>query len=652
MRLTTASILLVVCCGLVGPRPLPAQAVRGVVTAVATGGPLDGARVELAPTGGDPFTAVLTGADGSFFLAAPTAGEYVLQVTLPGYRPQLARLLLRDDLVIEVRVNLARAEQAIGALNLEGRVLTAGEGKPLSDVRVRVIESAQSARTDEAGHFAIAGVPRPARILFQRIGVKSDTVLLAAGQPFVTVYLELAPVRLPAVEAVAATIERRRFESLAQSSTMSLDKSAIETTPTLAEPDVARTVQLLPGTVAKNDFYVGFNVRGGEADQNLIRLDGITVFNPSHVGGLFSTFDQAAIDRLDFITGGFPAHFGGRMSSVLDVQLRRGSPEHRLHGNLSLLSSKVMLEGPVGSTGVNYMVGARRSYVDLLTAPFPGTGVPYYFADALAKVTTPLPTGGIASLTAYWGRDALDWPFIEAEPGRDGVDIEVTWGNRLAGLSVRHGIGALELEQHASVSAFSTRLAMAPDIERLDNGARVLTAGLSGTFRFGSANHIAVGGDVEDYQMDLSRRSDALETVEFELAYSPRVWSGYLDAQWELFKRVQLRPGVRVERVTGGADRTVVAPRVAVKAFLTNNFALTGSAGRFYQAVHSIRDQDVPLTMFDFWIGADDVTPIADADHVVVGFQQWFGGDVMVGVEGYNKTYHDLVVRSFRDDPW
>lgn len=644
----------IVVCALAVPRLLAAQAVRGVVAFVATGQPSAGAQVQLIPVGGDPLPAVLTGQGGEFFVTAPAAGEYDLRVSFAGYRVQLARLQLRDDLVLEVQVNLAREDQRStgDTLNLNGRVLSTGDGDPLSNVHVQVLESSQSTRTDIHGRFTLHNVARRASVAFQRIGVKPDTMVLQAGQPFVTVYLEPTPVTLPPVEATGALVERQRFESLAQPSTFSLDKVAIEATPTLAEPDVARTVQLLPGTVAKNDFYVGFNVRGGEADQNLIRLDGVTVFNPTHVGGLFSTFDEAAVDRVDFITGGFPAHYGGRMSSVLDVQLRTGSRQStRLRGHVSLLSGKVMVEGPVGSSGITYLASARRSYVDMLAAPFSGKGVPYYFADALTKVTVPLPTGGTASLTGYWGRDALDWPFIEDEPGREGLDIEFSWGNRLAGLAVRHALGAVDLEHHVSVSAFSTTLAVVPDIRRLDNRARVLTAGLSATLRLGQANHVTIGGDVEDYAMELSGRSEALQTVEFELDYSPSVWSAYVDAQWELLKRVQLRPGLRVERVTGGADQTVVAPRVAAKAFLTDDFALTASAGRFYQAIHSIRDRDVPLTVFDFWIGADDLTPIAYADHIIVGFEQWFGTKALVRVEGYDKAFHDLVVRSFRDDP-
>ena len=540
-----------------------------------------------------------------------------------------------------------------GVRNVEGRVLSVADSTPLTDVRVGLVGASRVVLTDAAGRFVLLHLPRRTLSLaFDRIGVAPDTVALGADQAMVVVYLRLSPVRLAPMRAVAAAVARERFELVAQTSTISLEAFEITNTPTLAEPDVTRTVQLLPGTVAKNDFYVGFNVRGGETDQNLIQLDGVTVFNPSHVGGLFSSFDHLAVEGIEYVTGGFPARFGGRLSSVLDVKLRRGdSDERRIKGQVSLLSSKILLEGPIGASGASYMVGARRSYADIVARPVMENGFPYYFADALAKVAFPLPTGVAASFTGYWGRDALDWPLIEDEPGREGTDLVMTLGNRLAGLTVLHQLGSVELEQHVSASFFSTALAIEPAILRSENAARVVTARASASWSSGPRQYVRVGGGVDGFSMEYRQGSEALETTDFDLRYGPRVWSAYVDAQLSPFSWLMLRPGVRMEHVGGGADRTTWAPRAAVKAFVTEDLALTGSAGRFYQAVHSIRDQDAPLTLFEFWIGANDVTPVAWADHLVLGFEGWLREGLSLSVEGYTKRFSDLVIKSFRDDP-
>jgi hypothetical protein len=523
----------------------------------------------------------------------------------------------------------------------------------LNGVRVRVVGLPQRASPDAGGRFTLSGLPaREVRLVFERIGVEPDTVQMAENRATVTVFLRSRPVLLRPIVTEAAPIARERFELIAQTSTVSLDPLEITNLPGLAEPDVARAVQLLPGTVAKNDFSTGLNVRGGESDQNLIRLDGVTVFNPSHLGGMFSMFDAAAVDRVDFITGGFPAGFGGRLSSVLDVELRPGSSAGtRFSGAISLLASKLMVEGPVAGTGATYLFSARRTYADRFADRFSDDAFTYYFTDAVGKVTVPSGTGGIVSVTGYWGRDALVLPWVDSEPGRSGVDFAFDWGNRLVGLTFRQPLGALALEQQLSVSEFSTRLALVPDVFRLDNSARLVSAQTAVAAAPGRRHNLRLGVGYEAYEMRYNVESKVLQQQLLDLSYRPRVLSAFVDDQWEPADWLFIRPGVRVEQVLGGADFTSVAPRVAVKVRLAPDLALTGSAGRFYQAIHSIRDQEIPVAIFDFWIGADDVTPVARSDHVVLGFERWFGESASLTVEGYVKSFDDLVTRNGLDDP-
>lgn len=553
-------------------------------------------------------------------------------------------------------MGLSRPDQvtAQGVRSLTAHVRSAADSAALPGVRVRVVGIPGFVLSDDAGRVYFGNLPRAAtRIAFERIGLVADTVTVPADWSTFTIYLRLSPVTLEAVRAGPAPVARRRFETVAQVSTVTLDPIEISSAPTLAEPDLARVVQLLPGTVAKHDYTVGFNVRGGEADQNLIQLDGIPLFNPSHLGGLFSTFDNSAVKQVDFLAGGFPAVYGGRLSSVLDVQLRPGNQtEHKVHGNVSALSSKLLVEGPIGGPSLTYMVGARRTYVDAVVAPFDSDLMPYYFADALSKVTAALPTKGTLSLTAYVGRDVLDLPWIDDEPGREGVDLKIDWGNRLVGLTYLQPIGSIELQQLLSVSAFSTGIALEPDILRLDNSARVLTARTMLALSPGRRHDIRVGVGVEDYSMDYDMHSTALETNAYTLEYRPRVFSAFVDDQWRPFQQLMVRPGIRGTRVTGGADFSALEPRLGLKVFLSKDAALTGSVGRFHQALHSIRDQSVPVTMFDFWIGADDLTPVGRSDHVVFGFEQWFGEEeVSLTIEGYDKSFENLLIQNERDDP-
>ncbi len=559
---------------------------------------------------------------------------------------------------------------------VEGTVRSAADSTPLAGVRVRALETASRTETNSAGWFALANLPpTTVRIVFDRIGVMPDTVAVEPDTPSVSVFLQPRAVLVSPLIAEGAMPARQRFEAVAQTSTISLDPIELENAPTLLEPDVGRVAQLLPGTVAKNDYSVGINVRGGESDQNLIRLDGVTVLNPFHLGGLFSTFDVSAVDRVDLITGGFPARYGGRLSSVMDVELRRGSPTRMgVHGSVSLLASRIAVDGPVGGTGATFLVSARRTYADALAKAFSDTPFDYYFADGLAKLTVPVGRGHV-SATGYWGRDAFDLPWVDPEPGRDGVDFVFSWGNRLAGISWLHPIGTTVLDSHLDISEFSTRFGMVPDQLDAKNAVRQITARTALAFRLGARNDGRVGAGIEDYRI-VYESSDAPLSVEvpegvwvggeripydfrevlltdpgLDLGYRPRVWFAYLDDQWRPFSALILRLGLRAEHVGGSANFTGLSPRIGAKAFVTKDLALTGSVGRYFQPIHSIRDQEVPITLFDFWIGADELTPVAQSDQVVLGFERWFGHEVSFGLEAYTKAYDDLPLRNPDDDP-
>ena len=95
----------------------------------------------------------------------------------------------------------------------------------------------------------------------------------------------------------------------------------LKSQPSLAEPDIFRMLQALPGVLTTSEFSTGLVIRGGNTDQNLILLDGITVYNPSHLGGLFSNFIVDAVKEAELIKGGYNAEYGGRLSAVLDIEV-------------------------------------------------------------------------------------------------------------------------------------------------------------------------------------------------------------------------------------------------------------------------------------------------------------------------------------------
>ena len=178
--------------------------------------------------------------------------------------------------------------------------------------------------------------------------------------------------------------ERTRFEEQATPSVVSISGAEVRRVPAIGESDVLRSAALLPGVVARNDFSAGFNVRGGEADQNLVLLDGIPIYNPFHLGGLFGTFIDKAVSGVDVLTGAFPSRYGGRLSSVLDVKSLEET-RHGAHGTaeISLLSSSLFRRRDRSRGKLSWNVAVRRTYADKVVEWIRGSNdFPYHFQDA------------------------------------------------------------------------------------------------------------------------------------------------------------------------------------------------------------------------------------------------------------------------------
>ncbi len=154
------------------------------------------------------------------------------------------------------------------------------------------------------------------------------------------------------------------------------------------EADVIKSITLLPGVRSEGEGGGGFEVRGGNAYQNLVMLDGISLYNPSHVMGIFSTFNDAALGGATLYKGAMPAMYGEATSSVLDMSLAAGDMEE-FHGSASIgiLAAKIKAEGPIVRDKLSFAVTARRSYVDAFLEMVPeyrGTVMNFY--DVTAKV--------------------------------------------------------------------------------------------------------------------------------------------------------------------------------------------------------------------------------------------------------------------------
>ena len=287
--------------------------------------------------------------------------------------------------------------------SINGFVRDDASGEPISYANVFLSNSSIGAATNSDGYFVLSGIPSglyEVNVTMIGYGVFKEEVNLL-NRESVRLEIRLIEEAIKGTE-VLVTAERQKFERSMESSQIALDLREINSAPAFVEPDVFRTLQMLPGVQTTSDFSSALYVRGSTPDQNLIMLDGIAIYNPYHLGGIFSTFNTDAIKEADFHAGGFPARYGGRMGAILNVINREGNTE-KITGsaNLSLISSKALIEGPLpkwkGMKG-SWMISGRRTYIDKVVKALnlpsgsknaDGSDVPlefpYYFYDYQIK---------------------------------------------------------------------------------------------------------------------------------------------------------------------------------------------------------------------------------------------------------------------------
>lgn len=203
-----------------------------------------------------------------------------------------------------------------GMSRVNGFVTDAESGEALIGANVFISETSQGMATDKNGYYIINAVePGEKTLIVSYLGydLEKQSITLTADQT-TTIDIALKPTTLNLDEIVVSGEKITRQFAL-QPSRVNLNPRQIKSLPAIAEPDLFRTIQAMPGVLTQSEFSTGLVIRGGNTDQNLILLDGITVYNPSHLGGVFSNFIVDAVKEADLIKGGYNAEYGGRLSA-------------------------------------------------------------------------------------------------------------------------------------------------------------------------------------------------------------------------------------------------------------------------------------------------------------------------------------------------
>ena len=520
---------------------------------------------------------------------------------------------------------------------ISGFVTDSSSGESLIGANVFLQENGQGMATDINGYYIIQEIiPGNYTIMVSYIGfdVSRQPLSIMEDQSVkINIALVEQVVELTEVEVTAEKFQRRNN---IQPSKINLSPRMMKAAPALAEPDLFRTIQALPGVLMTSEYSTGLVIRGGNTDQNLIMLDGITVYNPSHLGGVFSNFIVDGVKEAELIKGAYNAEYGGRLSAVLNVISREGNKnEFKGKVNLSLLSAQTTLEGPFYKGA--WVLSGRRTYFDLvLPKVLPNIAdniPPYYFYDIQSHIFSDISAKDRISLSYYSGIDNIIF---------DTFGLDGRWGNNTVSAHYRRVFNERLVGNFLIAnSQFFTRFGLGGSGGLVsDNGIDDRT--LSGDFSWFKSSESTFKFGIQQKMLGFEYINKFQDSTQFKIKTSPVELASYVKMKYDHNNLFIIEPGVRINYYNVYPDSLYPDLRLGLKYLLTDDRYINFSVGNYHQFISTFQDDFNPAIL-DNWIAADESVAPGKSVQVVLGYEEYIRNIYKIQVEGYYKDLKNLL---------
>ncbi len=422
------------------------------------------------------------------------------------------------------------------------------------------------------------------------------------------------------------------------------------------EGDIIKAVLTLPGVKSVGEASSGFNVRGGSADQNLILLNDGTIYNPTHLFGLFSAFNPDIVSEVELYKSSIPAEFGGRISSVLDVHTREGNAK-KIAGSLGigLLTSRFNLEGPLTPGKSTFILGGRTTYSNWIMNLFPETseyrGGSTSFSDLNASWTRKVNENSTLQAFVYWSRDGFDFK----------RDPAFRYSNLNGSLRWRKRIGyKLNMTASAGYDSYKARMDNSLNHNQY-SGYSVKTrieqvfAKLNFRYPIGDAHSLSFGGNAVWYHLSPGAMSPLYDGPTYVRTWSlPRQDAVepvlYFSDSWNVNPQLTVEGGLRLSGLLAlNPTKFYFGPefRLSAKYSMQENLSVKAGFNTMNQYIHLISNTS-SVSPIDTWqLTCDRVRP--QTGWQAAAGLYWTVGDgaVDLTLEGYYKrSAHQLDYKS------
>lgn len=546
------------------------------------------------------------------------------------------------------------------SFSVRGYVEDLSSGERISQVNLYLIDEKTGTSTNEFGYFNLNVPSGTTKVSVSHI-VYAPQVLEWSVQSDTTLVIQLEP-RVALLDSVIVIADGTTLRESIQMSRNYLNAAQIESMPAiLGEADVVKALQLLPGVQPTREGFSSFHVRGGRRDQNLVLLDGLALHNPSHVLGLFSVFNPSALKHIELLKGGFPARYGGRLSSVVRITMKEGNvKQFGGEGKLGLLTSRLMLEGPIVRDRASWIISARRSFLDQIARWFQPENeqTNFYFYDLNFKGNFAISKRDQIYLSGYLGSDAYTFrtlPTLENSNTGD-TDYRVDWRNQLISLrwnrlvndrmflSVMAGIVGYDLE-----SRFISRETAPPESYHTTWKSSILdyTARVDAEYNLSSRHYLRFGAEATSRLFTPSSAQEIFHgggnsgpTVKSHPSsrFNAGEYAVYVEDEMNIPGKVEINLGLRL---SGGQSEgykvTALEPRASASIPLTARVAMKASYAFMQQYMHFLTGAGTSLSR-ETWIPFMPGLDPQKGSQIAVGLtRQIPRKSIRITLEGYYK---------------
>lgn len=414
----------------------------------------------------------------------------------------------------------------------------------------------------------------------------------------------------------------------------------------LGEPDILKTIQLLPGIQAGTEGLSGMYVRGGGSDENLILLDGVPIYCQGHLLGLFSPFQSEAVHEAVIHKGSFPARLGGRASSVLEINTTDfGKTNTSGCYGLGIISDKFHIEGPIAGGTATYSVSGRGMHTLLMDGLFRMLKIPgnFWFHDLHAKVSIKVNKENSLNVSAFTSKDKLYYKEEEEK-------TDFKWGTTMAALDwKRRWSGDLSSDIIFAWSGYSmdTGIRMKGDSrEGYRNGLGDIVAKADFVFNGSTGHDVRFGTEIIRHQFnpesdfsDKEARKTSVTGIESAI---------YAEDKINVARGLSVEAGIRmVLSSSGGNTRLIPEPRLTASLGNSSTAKLKASYSRVSQHIHQL-SSTIAILPVDMIVPVTKSIGPMISDQVSLGLSHETRKGWIISAEGYWKRMKGVL--EYKDD--